>query len=398
MREQLLNDRTKVIEDIMKINPLFQPPADFVKSKPFRRLFIPLKEHPSYNFIGLIIGPRGNTQKRMERETGAKISIRGKGSIKEGSKGRANKNADEDEELHVHITGDSQEAVDAAAVMVQELLVPVDDEKNEHKQKQLRELALINGTLREDDFCQVCGEKGHRQFECPHRAKTFKAAGVKCAVCGDQSHPTRDCPFSMDAPTSAVTLDQEYNSFMAELGDGKGGGGGGDGTTTAKSEGGAGGGAVAAEAPPPKKQQVIITVTQVMTGATPILTSSMAPPMYAGQYGYPSYPYGTTPGMAYGAPTSMAYGAPPMPSMYGMPPLMMPYMPPPPIDPNAPWMMPPMPSPPMQPASVPGSEYQYAQQPYQQLPLQAQQPYASAYQPVSYLPPPPPGNDDTEMG
>ena len=57
--------------------------------------------------------------------------------------------------------------------------------------KQLKELALINGTLREDDFCQVCGEKGHRQFECPHRAKTFKAAGIKCSICGDMSHPTR---------------------------------------------------------------------------------------------------------------------------------------------------------------------------------------------------------------
>lgn len=40
----------------------------------------------------------------------------------------------------------------------------------------------------------MCGEKGHRQFECPHRAKTFKAAGVKCSICGDLSHPTRDCP------------------------------------------------------------------------------------------------------------------------------------------------------------------------------------------------------------
>ena len=36
------------------------------------------------NFIGLIIGPRGNTLKKMERETGAKIMIRGKGSVKEG--------------------------------------------------------------------------------------------------------------------------------------------------------------------------------------------------------------------------------------------------------------------------------------------------------------------------
>ena len=54
--------------------------------------------------------------------------------------------------------------------------------------------ALINGTLREEDFCPVCGEKGHRMFECPHRAKSFKAAGVKCSICGDLSHPTRDCP------------------------------------------------------------------------------------------------------------------------------------------------------------------------------------------------------------
>ncbi len=33
-------------------------------------LYIPLdvqvKDYPGYNFIGLILGPRGNTQKRME--------------------------------------------------------------------------------------------------------------------------------------------------------------------------------------------------------------------------------------------------------------------------------------------------------------------------------------------
>ena len=40
---------------------------------------------------GLVIGPRGNTQKKMEGETGCKISIRGKGSLKDGSKGRINK-------------------------------------------------------------------------------------------------------------------------------------------------------------------------------------------------------------------------------------------------------------------------------------------------------------------
>jgi splicing factor 1 len=83
-----------------------------VKAKPFRRIFIPLKEHPMYNFIGLIIGPRGNTQRRMESETGCKISIRGKGSVKEG---RAKKNIDEDEELHCHVTADTEEQVSLSA-------------------------------------------------------------------------------------------------------------------------------------------------------------------------------------------------------------------------------------------------------------------------------------------
>lgn len=36
------------------------------------------------------------------------------------------------------------------------LLRPLDDEQNEHKQKQLRELALINGTLRYVRVCLLC--------------------------------------------------------------------------------------------------------------------------------------------------------------------------------------------------------------------------------------------------
>ena len=48
------------------------------------KVMIPQDEHPEINFVGLLIGPRGNTLKAMERDTGAKIIIRGKGSVKEG--------------------------------------------------------------------------------------------------------------------------------------------------------------------------------------------------------------------------------------------------------------------------------------------------------------------------
>jgi splicing factor 1 len=219
LREELTKERAKLIEELVKLNPLFQPPADAIKTKPTRRVYIPFREFPTYNFFGLIIGPRGNTQKKMEQETGCKISIRGKGSIKEGSKGRSSQNetSTENEDLHVVITGDTDESVDMAVKMVEELLRPIDDDKNDHKQKQLRELALINGTLRDEEFCPACGEKGHRQFECPHRAKTFKTSGVKCSICGDLSHPTRDCPMKKDDPTNASALESEYNSFIAEL-------------------------------------------------------------------------------------------------------------------------------------------------------------------------------------
>jgi len=215
MRESLTDQRGKLIEELIKVNPNFQPPADYMRAKPFRRIYMPVKEFPNYNFVGLVIGPRGATQKQLEQETGCKISIRGKGSVKDG--GRIT-NPDADDELHVYISGDNQLKLDAAAKMIEDLIKPIDDTMNEHKQKQLRELALINGTLRENEYCPICGEKGHKQFECPFRQKSsYKAVGVKCSICGDYSHPTRDCPMKQDAPNNTVVIDNDYNNFMAEL-------------------------------------------------------------------------------------------------------------------------------------------------------------------------------------
>ncbi|KAL0590116.1 hypothetical protein ABG067_001756 [Albugo candida] len=218
MRESLERARQVVVEELVRINPLFKPPADYMRQKLNRKIYIPIKQFPNYNFIGLIIGPRGNTQKRMERETNCKIAIRGRGSIKEGSKGKK-LNADDNDDLHVLITGDRDDELDRAAREIQSLLVPVDDTKNSHKQKQLRELALINGTLRDDDFCHICGEKGHRQWECPNREQTFKPVSVKCAICGDASHPTRDCTQKKKTADEAAAIDKEYMSFMRQLGE-----------------------------------------------------------------------------------------------------------------------------------------------------------------------------------
>lgn len=109
-KQRLVNERHYLIEKACKVNPHFKPPADYrsMSTKRTKKIYIPINKYPEYNFIGLIIGPRGLTQKQMEKESGAKIAIRGKGSVKDG-KGK-NQGGDEDA-LHVLITADTKKQI-----------------------------------------------------------------------------------------------------------------------------------------------------------------------------------------------------------------------------------------------------------------------------------------------
>lgn len=72
-----------------------------------RKLYLP---QDGVNYIGLLIGPRGMFQKKLEGESGCKILIRGKGSQKEGQPPQP----DDDDDQHVLIMGDTQESVELA--------------------------------------------------------------------------------------------------------------------------------------------------------------------------------------------------------------------------------------------------------------------------------------------
>ena len=41
-----------------------------------------------FNFVGRILGPRGLTAKQLEQETGCKVMVRGKGSMRDKKKVR----------------------------------------------------------------------------------------------------------------------------------------------------------------------------------------------------------------------------------------------------------------------------------------------------------------------
>ncbi|XP_043400247.1 protein quaking isoform X3 [Chelonia mydas] len=154
------------------------------------KLYVPVKEYPDFNFVGRILGPRGLTAKQLEAETGCKIMVRGKGSMRDKKKRsyecstssgetpakvsfKSRSNLDPavleveeeqnrgkpnwehlNEDLHVLITvEDAQNRAEIklkrAVEEVKKLLVPAAEGEDSLKKMQLMELAILNGTYRD---------------------------------------------------------------------------------------------------------------------------------------------------------------------------------------------------------------------------------------------------------
>ena len=43
---------------------------------------VPVKEHPKFNFVGKLLGPKGNSMKRLQDDTMTKMAVLGKGSMR----------------------------------------------------------------------------------------------------------------------------------------------------------------------------------------------------------------------------------------------------------------------------------------------------------------------------
>lgn len=126
-RKKLEDERHQLIDGALKKYPDFRPPVDYKRpTKTVDKVYIPVKEFPEINFIGLLIGPRGNTLKKMESDSGAKISIRGRGSVKEGkSRSDSASSANQEEDLHCLVSADSEDKVVKAIKLIKEIIQTV---------------------------------------------------------------------------------------------------------------------------------------------------------------------------------------------------------------------------------------------------------------------------------
>lgn len=96
-QEKLRRERDEIIEECIRIRKNFvvipiwhiamvnllldKPPPDYKPPKKQKKIYLPTDD-PDAKYIGMIIGPKGETQKKLEQKTNTKISIRGKGSAK----------------------------------------------------------------------------------------------------------------------------------------------------------------------------------------------------------------------------------------------------------------------------------------------------------------------------
>ncbi|PAA69979.1 hypothetical protein BOX15_Mlig024025g1 [Macrostomum lignano] len=225
--------RHKLIQEVLELNPDYKPPSDYKPPtvKVTEKIYIPQEEHPDVNFVGLIIGPRGNTLKNLERETNCRIIIRGKGSVKEGKIRDGTKMPGEDDDLHAYVTSMSSDSVRNAIEKIRAIIkqgIEQPEENNELRRKQLRELALFNGTLREDE-----GLAKLRQLA---EASDIITNQIVCTNCGGAGHLAKDCraprggggsdnaggPGSGGGGPGAQhqqkEMDSEYSALMQELG------------------------------------------------------------------------------------------------------------------------------------------------------------------------------------
>ncbi|XP_022102642.1 KH domain-containing, RNA-binding, signal transduction-associated protein 2-like [Acanthaster planci] len=155
---KLVNDEIKNLELGVVKPPKF---IDIMTDKPVKlevRVRIPAEEHPTFNFVGKLLGPKGHTLKRLQDTTRTRMSILGKGSQRDKKKEEdlrvegAEKNAHLNEELHVlvEVFATASEAYNRLAHSLCELrkyLIP--DPNDEIRQSQLQELAILNGSYTE---------------------------------------------------------------------------------------------------------------------------------------------------------------------------------------------------------------------------------------------------------
>ncbi|XP_020242354.1 branchpoint-bridging protein isoform X1 [Asparagus officinalis] len=181
--ELLELEKREIIGEILRLNPSYKAPPEYKPLLKEGKVAIPVKAYPGYNFIGLLLGPESNTQKRLEEETGAKIRVYGTkantNDKREITQSDATGPQGSYEELYVNVSADTYEKVDAAVSLIELLVTPVSgnavvDSKNSTPVADVNQFAARPTS--------VSPQSGQQQFQQQYSAPWFPNARSNSAL------------------------------------------------------------------------------------------------------------------------------------------------------------------------------------------------------------------------
>merc|ERR1719411_1649376 len=151
-------------QEIARIQSGGKPPGrdtkfvDIYHEKPIRltvRALVPVKEHPKFNFVGKLLGPKGNSMKRLQEDTMTKMAVLGRGSMRNKQQEEEMRKSSDpkyqhlNDDLHVEITAfappsEAHARIAYALTEVRKYLIP--DSNDEIRQEQMRELEIMTAS------------------------------------------------------------------------------------------------------------------------------------------------------------------------------------------------------------------------------------------------------------
>ncbi|XP_075167167.1 uncharacterized protein LOC142239271 [Haematobia irritans] len=131
---------------------------DITRDRPVKvavKVAVPVRDHPKFNFVGKLLGPKGNSMKRLQEETMCKMAVLGRGSMRDRKKEEELRGSGDSryahlfEDLHVEIStfaapAEAHARIAYALAEVRRFLVP--DYHDDIRQEQMWEMQALTTT------------------------------------------------------------------------------------------------------------------------------------------------------------------------------------------------------------------------------------------------------------
>ncbi|XP_058979789.1 KH domain-containing, RNA-binding, signal transduction-associated protein 2-like isoform X2 [Musca domestica] len=216
--EKLLDAEIEKVQTTGRLPSKEQKYADIYREKPLRvsqKVLVPIREHPKFNFVGKLLGPKGNSLRRLQEETMCKMTVLGRNSMRdrvkeeELRKSKDPKYSHLNSDLHVEIStvappAEAYARIAYAMAELRKYLIP--DSNDVIRQEQLREL-----------------------MDSTHITEEQKSTGYKKIVPHTPSAGGGGGGGILTGPGSVITSNLTKNMVPYNKSGGGGGGGGGQG-------------------------------------------------------------------------------------------------------------------------------------------------------------------------